>query len=61
MSIKVYLMEIKNYILGAQKWHVPGISWYVPKIGDFTLFAHTNWLVHWYTSTVPVPYQVQHP
>ena len=40
---------------------VPEISWYVPKIDDFTLFAHTNWLVHWYTGTVPVPYQVQHP
>jgi len=29
------------------------ISWYVPKIGNCTLFAHTNWLVHWYAGTVP--------
>ena len=38
---------------------VPGISWYVPVRGDFRLFAHTNWLVHWYTGTVPDWYRVQ--
>ena len=27
---------------------------YVPKIGNFTLFAHTNWLVRWYGTR---PYQ----
>jgi len=35
------------------------ISWYVPKIGNFTLFAHTNWLVRWYAGTVPDRTKVQ--
>jgi len=36
-----------------------GTSWYVPKVGNFTLFAHTNWLVRWYAGTVPDRTKVQ--
>ena len=60
ISIEVCLMvmEIKNlHTEGSKVTTVPGISWYVPVRGDFRLFAHTNWLVHWYwyatASTVP--------
>ena len=62
MYMNVDLMQKKIFTYWGPKVRCTGNFLLVrTKNRRFTLFAHTNWLVHWYTGTVPVPYQVQHP